>query len=93
VGEAQGWGYSHVGVLMANPKLATIVRPAANPDVVEALEGMLEEAKRGEFTSFIAFRLGELPRTVGTTVAGCPSEADVVLAIERWNVNHLRDRE
>ncbi len=69
--------------------VAALVRPAANPDVVEALEELLEEAKRGEFVSFIAFKLGQLPVTLGTTIAGCPNEAHVVLAIERWKVRHL----
>jgi hypothetical protein len=78
---------------MSQSNVASLVRPAANRDVIESLEAMLEEAKRGEFTAFVCFRLSQLPRAVSTVISGCPSEADVVLAIERWKVNHLIDRD
>jgi hypothetical protein len=49
---------------MPQSNVAHIVKPAANADVVEALEAMLEEAKRGDFTAFVAFRLSQLPRAI-----------------------------
>jgi hypothetical protein len=78
---------------MAKPAVPSIVRPVANQDVVETLEAMLEEARRGEFTALVAFKLSQLPRAIGTSIAGSPSEADVVLAIERWKVNQLVTRD
>lgn len=73
--------------------VAQLVRSEPNKEVIDALESLLAEARRGEFTACMVFRFGQLPRTVGHTIVGNPTETDVIFAIERWKINHLLERE
>ncbi len=72
--------------------IASIVRSAVNAECVEALEKLVEQAKRGEFTAVLVFRFGELPITCGHTVGGDILEHAAVFAIERWKHNLFEER-
>ena len=72
--------------------IASIVRPAVNAECVEALERLLEQAKRGEFTAVLVFRFSDLPTTCGHTVGGDILEHAAVFAVERWKHNLFEER-
>lgn len=71
----------------------SIVRPGVNAECVAALEKLLEDAKRGEFTAVLVFRFGQLPITCGHTVAGDILEHAAVFAVERWKHNLFEERD